>query len=54
MKNKRKLVGILLFITIIVSSPLLSICHDNKNYFIEDNYEICLSPGENETMLNFS
>ena len=50
----------LIFISLVIILVLVTISFlsdtkkDNKNYFIEDNYEICLSPGENETMLNFS
>lgn len=63
MKNKRKIISILLSITIIMFFPILSISRDNKNYFfnindrkISSDYytQICLTPGENETMLNFS
>lgn len=63
MKNKRKVISILLSITIIIFFPILSISRDNKNYFLNcveneislDNFsQICLTPGENETMLNFS
>ena len=62
MKNKRKIISILLSITIIIFFPILSISKDNKNYFFTygenecylDNFDqICLTPGENETMLNF-
>lgn len=63
MKNKRKIISILLSIIIIVFFPVLSISKENKNYFL--NYdkeyisldyfsEICLTPGEDESMLNFS
>ena len=62
MKNKRKIISILLSITIIIFFPVLSISKENKNYFF--NYgeneifldyftQICLTPGKNETMLNF-
>lgn len=62
MKNKRKIISILLSI-IIVFFPVLSISKENKNYLL--NYDkkqisldyfsqICLTPGENESMLNFS
>ena len=54
MKNKVKLISILLSISIILSFPLLSFCHDSKNYFFENPYGICITPGEDETMLNFS
>ena len=63
MKTKRKIISILLSIFIIVFFPLLSISKDNKNYFFtknnneifgENQNQICLTPGENETMLNFS
>ena len=63
MKNKRKVISILLSIIIIIFFPILSISRDNKNYFFNyveneislDNFsQICLTPGENETMLNFS
>lgn len=62
MKNKRKIISILLSITIIMFFPLMSISKDNKNYFfdhdksdidLENFSQICLTPGENETMLNF-
>lgn len=62
MKNKRKIISILLSIIIIVFFPILSISKDNKNYFLdEDNNKIfrenlsniCLTPGENESMINF-
>ena len=62
MKNKRKIISILLSITIIVFFPILSISQNNINYFFNinkreaylDSYsKICLTPGENETMLNF-
>ena len=62
MKNKRKVISILLSIIIIVFFPILSISKDNKNYFLdEDNNKIfrenlsniCLTPGENESMINF-
>ena len=46
--------SILLSISIILSFPLLSFCHDSKNYFFENPYGICITPGEDETMLNFS
>ncbi|MCC3869287.1 purple acid phosphatase family protein [Terrisporobacter mayombei] len=63
MKNKRKIISILLSIIIIIFFPVLSISKENKNCFL--NYgkeqisleyfsEICLTPGENESMLNFS
>ena len=38
MKNKVKLISILLSISIILSFPLLSFCHDSKNYFFENPY----------------
>lgn len=62
MKNKRRIISILLSITIIVFFPILSISQDNINYFFTNNQKeeyldnfsnICLTPGENETMLNF-
>lgn len=63
MKNKRKIISILLSIIIIVFFPVLSISKENKNCFLsydkeqislEHFSEICLTPGENESMLNFS
>lgn len=63
MKNKRKIISILLSIIIIIFFPILSISKENKNYFLEpsgnelflNNFtQICLTPGKNETMLNFS
>lgn len=62
MKNKRKIISILLPIIIIVFFPILSISTDNINYFFNINQseayldsfsKICLTPGENESMLNF-
>ena len=62
MKNK-KIISILLSITIIIFFPVLSISKENKNYFLnygeneiflDDFAQICLTPGKNETMLNFS
>lgn len=63
MKNKRKIISILLSIIIIVFFPVLSISKENKNCFLKydkkqislDYFsQICLTPGENESMLNFS
>lgn len=63
MKTKRKIISILLSIAIIIILPVVSISKDNKNYHSNysenkitlDNFSsICLTPGENETMLNFS
>lgn len=63
MKNKRKIISILLSITIIIFFPVLSISKENKIYFLDDGEneiflddftQICLTPGKNETMLNFS
>ncbi|UEL46282.1 purple acid phosphatase family protein [Terrisporobacter hibernicus] len=63
MKNKRKIISILLSIIIIVFFPVLSISKENKNCFLgygkerislEYFSEICLTPGEDESMLNFS
>lgn len=63
MKNKRKIISILLSIIIIVFFPVLSISKENKNCFwgydkeqisLEHFSEICLTPGKDESMLNFS
>ena len=63
MKNKRKIISILLSIIIIIFFPVLSISEENKNYFLNyvennmflDNFtQICITPGKNETMINFS
>ena len=64
MKNKKRIISILLSITIIIFFPVMSISKDNKNYFLDNHKEndillddftqICLTPGKNETMLNFS
>ncbi|WP_455539902.1 metallophosphoesterase [Terrisporobacter sp.] len=61
MKNKKIIIGILLSISIICF-PLLSISKNNTSYPLNDEEykismddfsKICLTPGENETMLNF-
>lgn len=63
MKNKRKIISILLSIVIAITFSIISISRDDKNYVLGyeknempvDNFcEICITPGENETMLNFS
>lgn len=73
MKNNKKILSILLSIIIIVFFPIMSICRDNKNYFLsckndnlwcewcenwqekkDDKNIICLTPGENESTINFS
>ena len=55
MKNK-KIISILLSITIIIFFPRLSISKENKNYFfnygeneifLDDFTQICLTPGKN-------
>lgn len=62
MKNKRKHISILISIIIIIFLPVMSIYGNDKNYFFynkqnqedfTDLSEICLTPGETETMLNF-
>ena len=73
MKNNKRVISILLSITIIIFFPLLSICKEHKNYFLVDEEfklcfnwnekceekndyanQICLTPGEDESKLNFS
>ena len=54
MKNKRKIIGILLTIFILVFYFPLHSYSNYKDNSLKNYYGICLTPGEDETMLNFS
>ena len=54
MKNNKRIISIILSIFIFFTFPICSNCKENEINFSQENInQICLTPGENESILNF-